>query len=108
MHSYAYLDTPNTARGCYLALSSHRLPFMAAPVNDYGQLRTASVPARLLYSVEDAAGLLSLGRTTVYGLIKNEALPSVLIGGKRLLAHEDLVAYVDQLRAGAQPYADTA
>jgi excisionase family DNA binding protein len=60
-----------------------------AAVNDVG--------AKLVYSVTEAAALLSVGRTTVYQLIGSGELRSVKIGTRRLVARRDLEAYVQAL-----------
>lgn len=65
-------------------------------------------PPRLMHSVEHAAERIDVSRTVLYGLLRTNAIASVLIGGKRLIAEADLQQYVDQLRAEALPYADTA
>jgi excisionase family DNA binding protein len=59
---------------------------------------------RLLLNTTEAAKRLSIGRTKFYGLLRANVIPSLLLGGQRLVAHDDLVAYVDRLRADAQPY----
>lgn len=63
---------------------------------------------RLLYSVNDAAGQLSMGRTKFYGLLTSNEIPSIVLGGRRVVAHDDLVAYVERLRAEAGPYEGAA
>lgn len=55
---------------------------------------------RVLYRVEDAAELLSIGRTSVYALIKNGELESVQIGHRRRVPADALAAYVERLRSG--------
>jgi excisionase family DNA binding protein len=52
---------------------------------------------RLLVTPEEAAGLLSIGRTTVYELISRGELQSVHIGRSRRVPVGSLVAYVRQL-----------
>lgn len=83
---------------------------MAAQIRSISGNRPAPAESsdRLLYRLEDAAAQLSIGRTKLYGLLRNDELPSVVLGGHRLIAHEDLVAFVERLRTSAQPYADTA
>lgn len=74
-----------------------------------GTVTELRAPApRLLHGIDHAAERLDVSRTVLYGLLRNDVIPSVLIGGKRLIAEADLQAYVDQLRADAAPYADTA
>ncbi|MEI4273895.1 helix-turn-helix domain-containing protein [Klenkia sp. LSe6-5] len=78
-----------------------------------GQLRSTPTNSnakkrRLLYTVNEAAAQLSMGRTKFYGLITSNTIPSIVLGGRRVVAHEDLVAYVDGLRAEAGPYEGAA
>jgi excisionase family DNA binding protein len=54
---------------------------------------------RTLVSVEDAAQRLSIGRTTMFNLIKSGAIPSVRIGRLRRIALTALIAYTDRLTA---------
>lgn len=63
--------------------------------------RTAA--AVLLLTVEDAAQRLSIGRTTMYGLISAGAIQSVTIGRLRRIPSECLEQYVAGLRASGQP-----
>ncbi len=49
---------------------------------------------KLVYSVEQAAELLSIGRTLAYQLIGEGQLPSIKIGHRRLVARVDLEAFV--------------
>ena len=55
--------------------------------------------ARTLLSVEAAATQLSIGRTTMYALIKTGAITSVRIGRLRRIPAEALTAYTDRLIA---------
>jgi excisionase family DNA binding protein len=52
---------------------------------------------RLLFTVEDVARALNIGRTRVFGLIANGILPSVNIGRSRRIRRRDIEAYVDSL-----------
>jgi excisionase family DNA binding protein len=54
-------------------------------------------PTRLAYPVAEAAELLGIKRTFLYDLIQRGAIPSTTIGLRRLIKHDDLVAYVDAL-----------
>ena len=56
-------------------------------------------PARTLLSVEAAATQLSIGRTTMYALLKTGAITSVRIGRLRRIPAEALTAYTDRLVA---------
>jgi excisionase family DNA binding protein len=53
----------------------------------------------LLVRPEDAAGLLGLGRTKVYELIRSGALRSVKIGGLRRIPATALAEFVSRLEA---------
>ena len=52
---------------------------------------------RLLYTVEEAAQTLGLGRTKAYDLIKSGELASVRIGRSRRIPSEALTAFIAQL-----------
>ena len=56
-------------------------------------------PARTLLSVEAAATQLSIGRTTMYALIKTGAIESVRVGRLRRVPAEALTAYTTRLIA---------
>lgn len=65
---------------------------------------TAQASSRVLLTVEAAAGRLSIGRTTMYALIKTGAVESVLVGRLRRIPADALTHYLEQLRAaGAKP-----
>ncbi|MBA3744617.1 helix-turn-helix domain-containing protein [Sporichthya sp.] len=53
---------------------------------------------RLVLTVEEAADLLGVGRTTMYGLIQNGAVESVRIGRLRRVPADALTAFVTGLR----------
>lgn len=53
----------------------------------------------MLHPVSEAADLLGVGRTTVYGLLASGALTSVSVGTRRLIPHDSLERYVEQLTA---------
>lgn len=64
----------------------------------------AQASSRILLTVEAAAGRLSIGRTTMYALIKTGAVESVLVGRLRRIPADALTHYLEQLRAdGAKP-----
>ena len=54
---------------------------------------------RLLLTVEQAAQMLGVGRSTMYGLILDGAVESVRIGRLRRVPADALPKYLDQLRA---------
>lgn len=49
---------------------------------------------KLVYSVDEVAESLSIGRTLVFQLISDGQLPSLKIGHRRLVARADLEAFV--------------
>jgi excisionase family DNA binding protein len=56
---------------------------------------------KMLLTPEEAAEMLSIGRSKVYELMASQALGSVKIGTCRRVPAEALQAYVDQLVAKA-------
>lgn len=54
---------------------------------------------KLLFTVEEAAAVLGVGRTTVFGLLRDGRLGSVRIGASRRISMASLEAYVAQLMA---------
>lgn len=64
--------------------------------------RTAgSAPRARLVSIEVAAQLLGIGRTTVYDLVNRGELRATKIGRRTLLAVEDIDVFVDRKLASA-------
>jgi excisionase family DNA binding protein len=53
--------------------------------------------ARVLVSVEDAAAMLSLGRTVVYQLVRRNEIRSVKVGRSRRIVASSLHDYVSRL-----------
>ncbi|KJE25402.1 transcriptional regulator, AlpA family [Frankia torreyi] len=53
---------------------------------------------KLLLTVNEAAALLGVGRTTVYDLIRANRLEAVQIGRSRRVPRAAVLAYVDWLR----------
>ena len=62
---------------------------------------TAPMTPRLAYSVDEAAHLLSVGRDSIYELIRTGQLRTFKIGARRLVALRDIEAFVDQAEASA-------
>ena len=54
-------------------------------------------PLQLLYTVEEAAQLLGIGRTTMYVLVASREVESVKIGNLRRIPASTLHSYVDRL-----------
>ena len=61
---------------------------------------TSSV-ARLLHTIPDALNQLGIGRSTLYELMASGEIQTVHIGSRTLIAHDELVRYVEHLKAGA-------
>ena len=51
----------------------------------------------ILVSVEEAATLLRIGRTTAYELVMSGRIQSVKVGRRRLIHRQGLECYVDEL-----------
>ncbi|UUV34288.1 helix-turn-helix domain-containing protein [Amycolatopsis roodepoortensis] len=58
----------------------------------------AKVPREML-TVEQAADRLSVSRTTMFALLRNEVVPSVLVGRYRRIPAAELATYVESLSA---------
>ena len=59
----------------------------------------ASPPGRLLYSVEEAAELLGIGRTFMFHLVATGEIASLKIGTRRRIPRDAIDAYIERLRA---------
>lgn len=55
---------------------------------------------RLLHTIPDAQDQLGIGRSTLYELLAKHEIQTVKIGTRTLIAHDELVRYVDRLKAG--------
>jgi excisionase family DNA binding protein len=51
----------------------------------------------MLVTVEEAAWLLRIGRTTAYELVMSGKIQSVKVGRRRLVVREGIQDYVDEL-----------
>lgn len=62
-------------------------------------------PGRLLYSVEEAADLLGIGRTFMFHLLGTGEIDSLKIGRRRKVPREAIDRYIERLRVqqGATP-----
>lgn len=54
----------------------------------------ANQPARIGYSIKEAAEVSTLGRTTIYSHLKSGRLASKRCGGRRIVSAESLHALV--------------
>ncbi len=61
---------------------------------EYSIKEGGGVVEKLVYSVEEAAEQLSIGRTLAYQLISEGRLVSIKIGHRRLVARADLDAFI--------------
>ncbi|GAB3365704.1 hypothetical protein GCM10027360_32500 [Amycolatopsis echigonensis] len=61
-----------------------------------------SAGPREMLTVEEAADWLAVSRTTMFALIKDEVVPSVLVGRYRRVPADELAAYVEGLIARAE------
>ncbi len=57
---------------------------------------------RLAYSITAATEAVSIGRSTLYKEISSGRLKSLKIGGRTLIAAEDLTAWLDTYRQSAR------
>lgn len=57
---------------------------------------------KFLYSISEAANLLGIGRTNLYGLLNRGELVSVQIGTRRLIKSDSILALIDRATAGAE------
>lgn len=71
---------------------------MATPTPDT-QLPDSAASARTLLTVEAAATHLSIGRTTMYALLKNGHITSIKVGRLRRIPTEALTTYTTRLIA---------
>lgn len=56
---------------------------------------------KLMFSAEEAAAKLSLGRSTIFEAMRRGDLRSVKVGRARRVAAADLAEFVEKLRAEA-------
>lgn len=73
---------------------------LAQPAEVHTAARESALPRAvpiesLVLTVEEAADLLKVGRTTVYDLIRTGRLSSIMIGRLRRIRHSDVLAYLD-------------
>ena len=64
--------------------------------HEYGLLKAA-------YSVNETLNVLSIGRTALYGLVKNGKLKPTKLGKKTLFYATDLAQFLDRLRSPKIP-----
>ncbi len=57
--------------------------------------------SKLIYTVNETCELLNISRGSLYALINERKLRSIKIGGRRMIASEDLLLYINKLRNAA-------
>jgi excisionase family DNA binding protein len=57
------------------------------------------LPERLVYSVDEAADLLGIGRTYMFRLVTTGEIDSFKIGSRRKIPRDALDGYIARLRA---------
>jgi excisionase family DNA binding protein len=60
---------------------------------------TTTASEKLLYSPEEAAGMLGVSRSQVFELIARHQIESIKVGRLRKFPHDALLAYIERLRA---------
>ncbi len=58
--------------------------------------------AQLFYTIDEARGILRIGRTLFYGLVNDKKIRLTKIAGKSLVKREDLEAFIAGLANGEQ------
>ena len=71
---------------------------MRLPI-DFDETQGSKIGLSLLVTVEEAATLLRIGRTTAYELVMRGRLQSVKVGRLRLMVRGGLDRYVSELLA---------
>jgi excisionase family DNA binding protein len=68
------------------------------PINQFTPIERAVLPtSKLLLTVEEAASVLSLSRTRMYGLVMRKEIYSIKVGGARRVPMQALHEFVQQL-----------
>ena len=57
---------------------------------------STEVPERLSVGIEEAAEMLGVGRSSVFGLVKDGLLRSIKIGKRRLIPLTELRAFLER------------
>jgi excisionase family DNA binding protein len=73
------------------------VPYLARSVVT-GNAAQAASPEPLVYSVEQAADLLGVGRTFMFHLLATGEIESFKIGKRRKIARDALHSYINRLR----------
>lgn len=66
-------------------------------INNVTYVRSAPMAdARMTYSIEDAAEVLGVGRTTMYRLVAEGEVESIAIGSRRLIPRESIEDFLSR------------
>jgi excisionase family DNA binding protein len=76
-------------------------PSQSAPLGSFDPRSFGLI--RAAYSVNDTLDLLSIGRTSLYELVKNGDLPAVKLGKRTLFYATDIAALMARLKHGRRP-----
>lgn len=57
---------------------------------EHGSAAPGPVAEQRVYTVDEAKGILRIGRNTMYGLIKDNDIASIKVGRRRLITREAL------------------
>ena len=76
--------------------------YAESATSDSAGWRREERPRQLLLTIESAARLLSLGRSTVYGLVSTGVLDSVKVGRARRVPYDALLRFIEQLPTAAR------
>src|SRR5690606_40267970 len=63
--------------------------------------RIANLITPMAYSVVDAARVLGIGKTKFYELVNQGEIPTIKIGSRTLVPHDELAAFVERQRNAA-------
>lgn len=66
---------------------------------DFGRKLTELNTKRGVFSIEEAARYLGIGRSSMYNLIYQNKIIAIKIGGRRLITRKELFRYLDDLQA---------
>ena len=70
-------------------------------------MRTAKDdPSPVTVNAETAARLLGVSRSSIFGLLANKSIPSLVIAGRRVIRYGDLLTFVDQQAEASDPKAE--
>lgn len=59
-----------------------------------------------LLSIKDACRFLSIGRTTLYALLKEEKIKARKLGKRTLIPHEEIISFINDLPQQQQKTGD--